>query len=136
MKTILSIDPGKCKTGIAVLNIEKKILEKKIVDTAEFSGYIKDCISMYNPDKIIIGRGTSSVSLLNELKKISKLEFVLADEKNTTVMARQRYFSENPPKGLWRFIPLSLQTPPVLYYDYAAVIIGENYLNRRKHEKK
>jgi len=46
LKTILSIDPGKCKTGIAVLNIEKKILEKKIVDTAEFSGYIKDCISM------------------------------------------------------------------------------------------
>ncbi|CAN0394535.1 unnamed protein product, partial [Phaeothamnion confervicola] len=42
--------------------------------------------------------------------------------------ARQRYYVENPPKGLWRLVPMGLQVPSVPVDDFAAVVMAEDYL--------
>ncbi len=52
----------------------------------------------------------------------------VVDEKYSTLRARERYFRENPPRGLRRFIPISLQTPREPYDDCAAVILAEQFL--------
>jgi hypothetical protein len=55
----------------------------------------------------------------------------LAEEAETTLVARRRYFRDHPPRGWRRLLPLSLQVPPEPYDDYAAAIIGERYLHAR-----
>ena len=52
----------------------------------------------------------------------------IGDERNTTYEARDRYFADHPPCGLWRLVPLGMQSPPCPVDDYAAQLIGERYL--------
>ena len=55
-------------------------------------------------------------------------KIVLFPEKFTTLDARKRYWIENPPKGLWKLVPEGLRLPPRPYDDYAAVLLGERFL--------
>ena len=55
----------------------------------------------------------------------------LVDERHTTELAKLRYFKEFPPRGLWKLVPIGLQTPPTCYDDFAAVVLAERYLEER-----
>ena len=44
--------------------------------------------------------------------------------------ARPLYFRDHPPKGLMRFLPRGLWSPPELIDDYAAYAIALRYLNQ------
>ena len=52
-------------------------------------------------------------------------------EELTSRLARERYWEDNPPRGLARLIPLGLRVPPRPVDDYAAVIIAERLLEQR-----
>ncbi|MFP4498784.1 MAG: pre-16S rRNA-processing nuclease YqgF [Vulcanimicrobiota bacterium] len=132
---IISIDPGSSKTGIAVINTGKEILERKIVPTKKLENEIKSCISTHNPDIIIMGDGTWSRRVKPRVEKVrGELPFCLVNEKHSTEKARLRYYKENPPKGFWKLIPVTLQAPPEPYDDLAAVIIAEDYIDKRLNE--
>ena len=124
---ILAIDPGREKTGIAILN-NSDVLEHKIINSEELVQIIKSLLEKYIIKTIVMGNGTSSKKKYDLLKReFIDRDIVLINEYRTTDEARKLYFQENPPKGWKKLIPLGMQVPPVPVDDYAAIVIGRKY---------
>lgn len=129
---ILAIDPGREKTGIAILK-NSDILEHKIINSEELVQIIKSLLEKYIIKTIVMGNGTSSKKKYDLLKQeFIDRDIVLINEYRTTDEARKLYFQENPPKGWKKLIPLGMQVPPVPVDDYAAIVIGRKYLKDNK----
>lgn len=126
---IMAVDPGREKCGLAVLDDSAKVLEKRICTASQIADEVSGLVLKYRITTLVLGDSTGSNSVK---KSISRLELsanlVFVPEKNSSFEARKRYFKENPPQGLWRFVPSSLLTPKVPIDDFAAVILGERYL--------
>ncbi len=126
---ILAIDPGKDKTGLAILDEKAKIIDKLVVFARNLPETLQEYIKKYNITEVVIGQSATGKILAEKLQKESpniKLSFV--SEKNSSLEARLRYWQENKTQGLWRIIPTSLRIPPVPVDDWAAVILGERHL--------
>lgn len=129
---ILSIDPGRKKTGIAILK-NSDVLEHKIINSDELVQIIKSLLEKYIIKTIVMGNGTSSKKKYDLLKReFIDRDIVLINEYRTTDEARKLYFQENPPKSWKKLIPLGMQVPPVPVDDYAAIVIGRKYLKDNK----
>lgn len=129
---ILAIDPGREKTGIAILK-NSDVLEHKIINSDELVQIIKSLLEKYIIKTIVMGNGTSSKKKYDLLKQeFIDRDIVLINEYRTTDEARKLYFLENPPKGWKKLIPLGMQVPPVPVDDYAAIVIGRKYLKDNK----
>lgn len=129
---ILAIDPGREKTGIAILK-NSDVLEHKIINSDELVQIIKSLLEKYIIKTIVMGNGTSSKKKYDLLKReFIDRDIVLINEYRTTDEARKLYFQENPPKGWKKLIPLGMQVPPVPVDDYAAIVIGRKYLKDNK----
>ena len=129
---ILAIDPGREKTGIAILK-NSDVLEHKIINSEELVQIIKSLLEKYIIKTIVMGNGTSSKKKYDLLKQeFIDRDIVLINEYRTTDEARKLYFQENPPKGWKKLIPLGMQVLPVPVDDYAAIVIGRKYLKDNK----
>lgn len=129
---ILAIDPGREKTGIAILK-NSDVLEHKIINSEELVQIIKSLLEKYIIKTIVMGNGTSSKKKYDLLKReFIDRDIVLINEYRTTDEARKLYFQENPPRGWKKLIPLGMQVPPVPVDDYAAIVIGRKYLKHNK----
>ena len=129
---ILAIDPGREKTGIAILK-KSDVLEHKIINSEELVQIIKSLLEKYIIKTIVMGNGTSRKKKYDLLKQeFIDRDIVLINEYRTTDEARKLYFQENPPKGWKKLIPLGMQVPPVPVDDYAAIVIGRKYLKDNK----
>ncbi len=127
MITVLAVDPGRDKCGLAVVTFER-VLHKSIVDRDCAARAISELAAGYGAGKIVLGDGTGSTALARELEAADcsyPIEFV--DEKYSSQRARSRFLSENPPRGLYRLIPRGLRAPDRPYDDYVAVILAEDY---------
>jgi RNase H-fold protein (predicted Holliday junction resolvase) len=133
-QTIISIDPGREKCGIAVVHCQKGILNKNIIETQNLSTIIEEWLTKYQTRIIIMGNGTSSKEAKKLLENIEisgeSLRVILVDEYRTTDEGRRRYWRENPPQGLRRLLPVTMQTPPQPVDDYVAVILAERYFEK------
>lgn len=129
---ILAIDPGREKTGIAILK-NSDVLEHEIINSEELVQIIKSLLEKYIIKTIVMGNGTSSKKKYDLLKReFIDRDIVLINEYRTTDEARKLYFQENPPKGWKKLIPLGMQVPPVPVDDYAAIVIGRKYLKNNR----
>lgn len=125
----IAVDPGREKTGIAILSLTGNVVWHDIVNSMYLLDEIKNIVAEYDTNLLVIGNGTSSKYKQELLKKeLSLLNIITVDEYRTTDEARKLYFEDNPPHGLKKLIPLGMQTPPVPVDDYAAIAIGKRYL--------
>lgn len=125
----LSIDPGKDKSGLAVMDSMGMVLEKEVVLTPFMNNEIINLFKKYNFKKIIIGDTKNGKRLEKEIKHLNaSFNTILSDEHGSTLKARSLFWKENKPRGIWRFIPESLRLPYKPYDDLAAVVIGKRYL--------
>jgi len=127
MKTILAIDPGRDKCGIAVID-GGAVLHMSVVPRKHAASAVESLCARFSPQAIIIGNGTGSSFLADELGSKSDVPIEIVGEAYSTQKARSRYFRDNPPRGLRRLIPRGLLTPPRPYDDYVALILAEEYL--------
>ena len=73
MFKLISIDPGKCKCGLVLVDINTKKIEKAIVLNTEFlPNYVKTLHSFENISKVVIGNGTTCKENIDKLKFIKK----------------------------------------------------------------
>jgi RNase H-fold protein (predicted Holliday junction resolvase) len=127
---IISIDPGSAKTGIAVMKMDKTLLERKIIQTDQLKFNLKTCIKQYKPAIIIMGNGTWSKKLAPDVTEaVEDIKLQLVNEKHSTERAKLRYFRENPPRGIWKLLPVTMQVPKEPVDDYAAIILAEDYID-------
>ena len=124
-EVFLAVDPGKFKCGIAVGTRESVIIHK-VIPSVQLKSESMAIIDEYSISHILIGNATLSKSAGDVLKQFG-LPITFVDEKNTSLEARKLYFKSNPPRGFYRFIPISLQAPPCPIDDYAAIIIMNRY---------
>ena len=103
MTRILSIDPGKNKCGIVVAETsEKKVFKAIIIKSELIQEFVRNIINFEEISKIIIGNGTTSRNIINELNFFKK-DIIFFEEKNTTFRAKARYFELFPISG-WKFL--------------------------------
>lgn len=127
INTVLAVDPGRSKCGIAIVSRNDGVMVRTIVCPADVSDTIRLLFARYEPDAIIVGAGTGSEAVIKIVNQLP-IKVHLIDERLSTQIARSRYFKDNPPKGWRRLIPLSMQVPPCPYDDYAAVVLAERFL--------
>ena len=130
MSVIVSVDPGREKCGIAVVDSSGTVLKRKVVTTISVIDNLLELTEKYSADKILIGSGTNSKTINKRIiESIPNIPIDIVDETHSTEIARKLYFKEYPPKGIFKIIPIGLQIPPVPYDDFAAVVLAKKYLN-------
>ena len=131
MFKLISIDPGKCKCGLVMVDMPKKKVDKAIVLNTEFlPNYVKNLNSSENISKVIIGNGTSSGQSIEKLEFI-KNDLIIVEEKNTTFRAKKRYFELFPISGLKTFLPREIFIMNKNLDALSALIILEDYCNHK-----
>ena len=129
MAKLISIDPGKCKCGLVLVDIKKKKIEQAIVLNTEFlPKYVKTLKSALNISKIIIGNGTTSRENIEKLEFVKK-DLIIFEEKNTTYRAKKRFFELFPVMGLKSLLPKELFLINKNLDAISALIILEDYCN-------
>ena len=129
MCKLISIDPGKYKCGLVLVDIKKKKINQAIVlNTEVLPKYVKTLKSVENISKVIMGNGTTSKENIDKLKFIKK-DLILFEEKNTTYRAKKRFFELFPIRGLKNILPKELFIINKNLDAVSALIILEDYCN-------
>ncbi|MFC2742935.1 MAG: pre-16S rRNA-processing nuclease YqgF [Selenomonas artemidis] len=126
MSTVLAIDPGRDKCGIAVLSPQGDVLLHEIVPTGALETRVSELAAEYAP-RIIMGDGTTSAATKARIE-VQVGAVTLVDEYRTTEEGRRLYWAENPPRGWRRLVPRGLLTPTVPVDDFAAVALARRFL--------
>ncbi|MFN3962447.1 MAG: pre-16S rRNA-processing nuclease YqgF [Fimbriimonadaceae bacterium] len=131
----LAIDPGSSKGGVAVVSQthagDTNILHRSVVPNEDLVAAIRELRATHNPDLVVIGSGTGGRILLRQLREEwPSLSILAVDERNTTQMARERYWLHHGRRGWRLLLPSSMQVPPEPVDDFAAVILAERALQR------
>ena len=129
--TLLAIDPGRAKCGLAVVSGPQpsQSLERAVVETERLTLAVADILRR-RPEitTILLGDGTNSATLRRALAEtFPHLPLQIVNEYNTSVRARQRFLAENAAPGWRRLLPRGLRSPELPYDDYAALILAEDY---------
>ncbi|MCK4241628.1 MAG: resolvase [Candidatus Atribacteria bacterium] len=125
---IIAIDPGTKKCGYVVVDSDLGVLQREVIPTDNIINNIEDSFKVYKINKIILGDGTNYKNIEKRLKNyFPQLKIILIEEEFSTLEARKKYFKANPPRGIFRLIPLSLRVPPCHYDDFVAVLLAEKY---------
>ena len=129
MFKLISIDPGKCKCGLVLVDINKKKVNQAIVLKTELlPKYVKTLKSIENISKVIIGNGTTSKENIEKLDFIKK-DLIIFEEKNTTYRAKERYFELFPIRGFKNLLPKEFFILNKNLDALSALIILEDYCN-------
>ena len=128
-KLYLGIDPGRSKTGLALVNEACKIVKLHIAESQNIDNEIVEFIKNRCPVHIVLGNGTNSRNIGESVKRVlPDVLIAVVEEAHSTEEARTLYWQENPPKGLKKLIPLGMLVPPVPLDAYAAVILVRRFL--------
>ena len=127
---ILGIDPGTRKCGYAVVVAAGQApLELGIVPTEALAETLRGLASRFALRAVALGGGTHG-AVVDPLVRALGIPVEIVDERETTLLARRRYFTAHPPRGWRRLVPLGMLLPPCPIDDYAAVLIAERLLER------
>jgi RNase H-fold protein (predicted Holliday junction resolvase) len=125
---VLGIDPGTRKCGYAIVTrVGAAPLDLGIVPTEQLSESLRALVAAYPIGAVALGGGTHA-AIVGKIVAELGLPVSIVDERETTLLARERYFLANPPRGWRRLIPRGMLLPPRPIDDYAALLIAERLL--------
>lgn len=128
-KLYLGIDPGRSKTGLALVDGAGKIVKLHIAESQNIDNEIVEFIKNSCPVHIVLGNGTNSRNIGESIKRVlPDVMVAVVEEAHSTEEARTLYWQENPPKGLKKLIPYGMLVPTVPLDAYAAVILVRRFL--------
>ena len=128
---ILGVDPGRSKTGVALVTAGGEIKNTEVLLMADFTGALEEFLGQQEVSLCVMGNGTTAGAMKAALHELLPyVEIILIDEANSTEEARALYWQLNPPKGLRKLFPLGMQVPPVNLDGLAAVVLVRRYLKK------
>jgi RNase H-fold protein (predicted Holliday junction resolvase) len=131
---VLGIDPGTRKCGYAAVAASGvPPLELGIVPTEELAERIAELAARLPLRAVALGGGTHTSAVAPLLTALG-LPVRVIDERETTLLARRRYFEVNPPTGWRRLVPRGMLLPPRPIDDFAALLIAERLLKLETDE--
>ncbi len=130
MSRLLAIDPGRSKCGLVLVDLaEGLVLQGKVVKASLVIDVIKIWQKEKSLEEIVLGNGTSSSFWEDKLRGFAPLKVV--EEQGTTLRARQRYWELWPPNDWLKWLPRGLFLPPHDLDAVAALVLLEDYLDRK-----
>ena len=100
MSSYLGVDPGRSKTGLALVAADGKILSLHIAMTDNLAAELRQFVGSTKLQGIIMGNGTNNKAIGAVLRELyPDLSPELVGEAYSTEEARSLYWQENPPKG-------------------------------------
>lgn len=133
-ETVLAIDPGSVKCGLAVVSAPPLArLKLAVVDRARLTVAVGDALRAFPQiSRLLIGGGTGSAALRRAVgQTFPHLPLDTVDEHGSSERARRRFVREIPPAGLRRLLPPGLRAPERPYDDYVALLLAEEYFGRQ-----
>ena len=132
-KTVLAIDPGTSKCGMALVKRVKEdrveLMWHGVVPPSAVTPKLHEAYSHAPYQLVIVGGGTSSKQVVQGIREhLPSMAILVVDERETTLQARERYWENNRRRGWRRFFPATLQVPPDPVDDYVAMILAERVL--------
>ena len=129
MSKVIAIDPGISKCGVILADIdEKKVYEALVIESNLLLKYVQKKYQKENNLKFLIGNGTSCNNYIKDLKQITP-NLIIAEEKDSTYRAKQRYFEIFPLLGIKCFLPREIFILNKNLDALAALIIIEDFFN-------
>lgn len=129
MKRVAVLDPGRCKCGLVLADLDLGLVREGHLLTPEA---VEPWLERWNQDqpldRILIGNGTGSQAWIKRLKRLGSLTVI--PEQGSTLKARQRYWTLWPARGWRRVLPTGLRIPPVDLDAVAALVMLEEHLQR------
>jgi RNase H-fold protein (predicted Holliday junction resolvase) len=126
---ILGLDPGTRKCGYALVDdVGSTPVVLGIAPLAQLASALTALVAAHRVDIVALGRGTNSAHVAAIVAELG-LPHALVDERETTLLARGRFFADHPPRGWKRFVPRGMLLPDRPIDDYAALLIAERYLS-------
>ena len=127
MSKVMCVDPGISKCGLILADLRKKIVHEAVVINSNLLlKYVEKVFQNEKNLQFLIGNGTSSKNYIKDLKKLIP-NVIIADEKNSSYRAKQRYFEIFPVSGIKLFLPRELFLLNKNLDAIAALIIMEDY---------
>ena len=128
-KFYLGIDPGRSKTGLALVDSKGKIIALHIAESQNINNEILEFTKENCPAQIVLGNGTNSRNICEAVRKVlPNISVTVVEEAHSTEEARTLYWEENPPQGLKKLVPIGMLVPPITLDAYAAVILVRRFL--------
>jgi RNase H-fold protein (predicted Holliday junction resolvase) len=132
-RTVLAIDPGNVKCGLALVRREESgeiaSIWRSICQTEALEDALDEARKIAPLSMVIVGAGTRSRAIVQRVReKMPGIGILVIDETETTLQARERYWEHNPRRGWRRLLPSTLQTPPQPIDDFVALILAERVL--------
>lgn len=135
LPSLLAVDPGNNKTGLALLDAHGELVGRIIIDTTLLEEYIQTSFKAYPSIAVVVcGNGTNHrklYPLLESLAEAAGKEAHLVNEAYTTEEAKKLYWVFNPPKGLRRLLPKGFLVPPEPVDDITAYVIGKRWFSEK-----
>jgi len=133
-KTVLAIDPGSSKCGMALVRRDAQgkiaLLWRKIAPLEQLETALDEASQQAAFQMVIAGSGTHSRTVVARIREaMPGVGILVIDEKDTTMQARERYWEFNRRRGWRRLIPATLQVPPEPVDDLVALILAERVLH-------
>jgi RNase H-fold protein (predicted Holliday junction resolvase) len=132
-KTVLAIDPGTSKCGLALVRrtppSEVELIWRGIAPTEDLRIKLDEAHEVAAFSLVIIGSGTSSKAAIHQVREhLPSMATLVVDEKDTTLQARERYWEHHRRRGWRRLLPSTMQVPPEPVDDFVAMILAERVL--------
>lgn len=133
MSKYLGIDPGRSKTGLALVDGAGKILALHIAQTENIVTELRSFAGAERLTGVVMGNGTNHEVIGRAAQKVfPAVPLELVGEAHSTEEARGLYWQVNPPRGWRRFVPLGLLVPSEPLDAYAAVVQVRRWLALQK----
>ena len=131
-KVILGVDPGRSKTGLALVKSTGEIVKTQVALMTDFAWELQNFLDGSSIQCVVLGNGTTSQNMVATVQKLLPgVACQVVEESHSTEEARKLYWQLYPPKGLKKLIPLGLQVPPENLDGLAAVILVRRFLQQQ-----
>ena len=129
----IAVDPGQDKCGIALMDESGIVYEKSVVPVNNLALEIQRILEIEPQIYIIaLGDGTGYKEIQKNLReRCPGLRVVVVEESGSTLRARRLFLRDRRVKWHKRFFPFSLFFPVSPVDEYAAVVIGEKYIESK-----
>ena len=127
--TVLGVDPGTAKCGLAVVSAQGVAVYRAVVAIAELPEALADLGRRFLLGQVALGNRTGSGPVQAALRAaLPQIGVALVGEHRSTEEARRLYWEYHPPRGWRRLVPRGLLLPPEPLDAYAAEIVARRWL--------
>ncbi|MDP9104893.1 MAG: pre-16S rRNA-processing nuclease YqgF, partial [Candidatus Eremiobacteraeota bacterium] len=116
------------KCGYAVVTaVDAPPLTLGIVPIEGLAERLREVLAATPVTLAAVGRGTNAAVVAAVVGELG-VPVELVDERETSLLARARFFRDHPPRGWRRIVPRGMLLPDRPIDDYAALLIAERFL--------